>query len=133
MPSDQELLDAFIFIGTHYPNVYPVSDWIKNSENKLTCYSLNKLTVLPDGQHVACRYLDYKVGSFKSPIDYNSNANIIHNYVEENQCLSCEYYQKCSMRCFVQADWAKRDRLEECLYKTFFRQFSKDKPSSLSL
>jgi len=126
MPSDKELLEAFIYAGTHYPKVFPVSDWLENKINKMTCYSLNKLTVLPDGEHVTCRYLTYKKGSFKNPIDYKSNANIVSSYVQENECLSCPWYERCSMRCFVQADWVKREKLDECLYKTFFNQMIGD-------
>lgn len=122
MPSDGELLEAFIYAATHYPNVYPVRDWLNNESNKMTCYSLNKLTVLPDGEHVTCRYLSYRPGSFKNPIDYKSNANIISSFAQENECLSCQWYERCSMRCFVQADWAKREKLDGCLYKKFFDQ-----------
>jgi radical SAM protein with 4Fe4S-binding SPASM domain len=120
MPSDQALYDAFVYTATHYPNIYPVRDWLENEQNSMTCYSLNKLTVLPDGTHVTCRYLTYKENSFKNKVDYTSNANIITSYVNENECLSCQWYDRCSLRCFVQADWVKREKLDICLYKKFF-------------
>ncbi|MEE2671825.1 MAG: radical SAM protein [Bdellovibrionota bacterium] len=120
MPSDRELYDAFIYTATHYPNIYPVKDWLENEANQMTCYSLNKLTILPDGRHVTCRYLKYKSGQFNNPVDYSSNSNIVTSYIEENKCLSCKWYQRCSLRCFVQADWAKREKMSECLYEKFF-------------
>lgn len=120
MPSDKELYDAFVYAATHYPNIYPVRDWLENKSNKMTCYSLNKITILPDGKKVTCRYLSYADGSFKNTLDYNSNANIISSYLDKNECLSCIYYERCTFRCFVQADWVRREEMEGCLYKHFF-------------
>ena len=120
MPSDHDLYEAFVYTATHYPNIYPVKDWLENKENKMTCYSLNKLTILPNGNHVTCRYLNYGKNAFKNPIDYNSNANIVSSFIQEHECLSCQWYDRCSMRCFVQADWAKREKMQTCLYKKFF-------------
>jgi radical SAM protein with 4Fe4S-binding SPASM domain len=126
MPSDEELYNAFIYTATHYPNIYPVKDWVENLENKMTCYSLNKLTVLPNGEHVTCRYLSYKKGSFENDIEYKSNSNIITSYIDKNECLSCEWYDRCSLRCFVQADWVKREKMDMCLYKKFFNEIIVD-------
>ena len=121
MPSDRELLSAFLFTARNFPEVYPVRDWIQNSENKLTCYSLDKITILPDGRKVTCRYLNYKKDVFKTPIDYSTNEGIITTFIKENECITCEYFKRCSMRCFVQADWVNRKSMPACLYKTFFK------------
>lgn len=120
IPSDREHLEAFLFIAKHYPKVAPVSDWINHEFNQMTCYSLNKLTLLPDGREVKCRYLKYDEADFNTPIDYSSNANIIQNHLDKYGCLTCEHYDRCSFRCFVQADWSNRERMDVCLYKTFF-------------
>lgn len=122
MPSDDEILQAYTFIAKNYPNVSPVKELLTNEMNKMTCYSLNKLTLLPNGREVKCRYLDYKPGDFKTELDYSSNDNIIMSFIEENQCLSCEWYDRCGFRCFVQADWAKRQAASECIFKTFFKE-----------
>lgn len=122
MPSDQELLDAYLFIADNYPNISPVRDLLDNKENKMTCYSLSKITVLPDGKEVTCRYLKYSENDFNQPVDYTSNENIIESFLTENDCFSCEYFQRCSFRCFVQADWKKRQRTPSCLFKTFFKK-----------
>ena len=122
MPSDQEILDCYLFIAKNYPKISPVKDLIENQENKMTCYSLNKLTLLPNGREVKCRYMDYKPEQFKTPIDYQSNENIIQAHLDENECFSCEWFGRCGFRCFVQADWAKREKTERCLFKTFFEE-----------
>lgn len=122
MPSDKDILDVYLYIAKNYPKISPVKDLLENTENKMTCYSLNKLTLLPDGREVKCRYLNYTPEQFNSPIDYKSNENIIEAHLEENQCLSCNWFERCSFRCFVQADWAKREKTEKCLFKTFFEE-----------
>jgi radical SAM protein with 4Fe4S-binding SPASM domain len=122
MPTDQNILDAFLYVSRKYPKISPVRELLENSENKMTCYSLNKLTLLPDGREVKCRYLNYKENQFNNPIDYQSNENIIEAHLTENQCLSCEWFSRCGFRCFVQADWAKRNKTEVCLFKTFFKE-----------
>lgn len=125
LPSDQELLEALLYVAQKYPRISPVRELLENKENKMTCFSLNKLTLLPDGEEVKCRYLDYKPGQFVNPIDYNSNENIVESFIQENQCLSCEWFQKCSFRCFVQADWAQRVKMDRCLFKSFFESVEK--------
>jgi len=122
MPSDQEMLDAFLFLAQKYPQVSPIKELLENNENKMTCYSLNKLTLLPNGREVKCRYMNYKEGQFTHSIDYLSNDNIIESHINENGCLTCEWYNKCSFRCFVQADWADRIKTDICLFKTFFER-----------
>lgn len=122
MPSEQETLDGLLFIAENYPEVEPVKSLLQNKENKMTCYSLNKTTILPDGKEVKCRYMEYEPDQFQNPIDYSSNANIITAHIERHDCMSCEWYEKCQFRCFVNADWGKLERLPECLFKLFFEK-----------
>lgn len=122
MPSDKEILGCYLFIAKNYPNISPVKELLENQENKMTCYSLNKLTLLPNGREVKCRYMDYKPDQFKTPIDYQSNENIIQAHLDENECFTCDWFSRCGFRCFVQADWAKREKTEKCLFKTFFEE-----------
>ncbi len=126
MPSDQDLLDVYLFIAKKYPKISPIKDLLIEQQNKMTCYSLNKLTLLPSGKEVKCRYMDYKEDDFKNQINYKSNENIIMSFVEENECLSCKWFERCSFRCFVQADWADRVRLPGCFLKTFFNTIEQE-------
>lgn len=125
MPTEQQMLDVFLYIAEHYPKVAPISDLLENERNQMTCYSLNKLTLLPNNREVKCRYIDYKANDFESPIDYLSNENIIEAHLDRAGCLSCPWFDRCMMRCFVQADWSGLVRLEKCLFKTFFEVCSK--------
>lgn len=120
MPSEQEMLDALLFVADRYPNIAPVKDLLENEHNKMTCFSLNKTTILPDGKEVKCRYLTYEKKDFLTEIDYSTNSGIIQSHVDRHDCLSCEYMARCQFRCFVQADWADLERLDTCMFKTFF-------------
>ncbi len=122
MPSDDEILSAYHFVAERYPRIQPVRDLLERERNAMTCYSLNKTTILPDGRQVKCRYLTYKPGDFRHEVDATSNENIIWGHLQENECLGCEFFGRCGFRCFVQADWSKRQRREECLFKDFFRR-----------
>ncbi|BCM95112.1 putative radical SAM superfamily [Burkholderia phage FLC6] len=122
MPSEQEMLDALLFVADKYPNIEPVKSMLENEHNKMTCFSLNKTTILPDGKEVTCRYLEYDKEKFNNDIDYSSNANIIQAHLDRNECYSCNFYDRCQFRCFVQADWAELERLPTCFIKTFFER-----------
>jgi hypothetical protein len=120
MPSEQDLLDALLFVAKKYPKIEPVKSMLENRENKMTCFSLNKTTILPDGKEVKCRYMEYEPEQFETPIDYSTNSGIINAHLERNECFSCEWYTRCPLVCFVQSDWAGRERLPVCFMKTFF-------------
>lgn len=120
MPSDKEILDAFLFLAKKYPNVSPIKDLVNNTQNRMTCYGLNSMTLLPDGSMARCRYMKQAPDSFKHEVNYKSNSNITNAFLKENDCLSCEWFERCSFRCFVQADWAKRNPEARCIFKTFF-------------
>lgn len=120
LPSEQEMLDALLFVAEHYPNIEPVKSMLENDTNKMTCYSMNKTTILPDGKEVTCRYLNYEEKDFLTEIDYSTNDGIIQSHLDRHDCLSCKWFQRCQFRCFVQADWAELERLPDCFIKTFF-------------
>ncbi len=127
MPSERDMYDVMCYIARHYPNVYPVKDLLDNEQNQMTCYSLNKLTLLPDGQEVKCRYMEYDATDFETPIDYSSNENIIEAHLERNGCLGCEWFDRCQFRCFVQADWAELEKMDDCPFRVFFNTMETEK------
>lgn len=122
MPSEQEMLDCMMFIAKNYPEIYPIKDLITNERNKMTCYSMNKTTILPSGKEVTCRYLEYEPSQFLTEVDYSSNSNIIESHLEKNKCLTCKWFDRCTFRCFVQADWVELERTKECLFREFFNR-----------
>jgi len=120
LPSEKEMLDAFLYIAKNYPKVKPISDLINNSENKMLCPSLNKTTISPNGDQVTCRMLKYKQEDFETKINLDSNSEIIENHLTRNDCLNCDWFNRCGFRCFVQEDWRWIERTDTCFLKTFF-------------
>lgn len=124
MPSDDEILKAFIFLAQNYPKSSPVAGMLNSRQNRMTCYGMNSMTLLPSGEKARCRYLDYKPDAFKNDVNYQSNSNIVSSFLEENECLKCQWFERCTLRCFVQADWKNREKSQICIFKTFFGQLA---------
>jgi len=122
LPSEQEMLDAFLFIARNYPKISPIRNMIENDHNELTCPSLNKITKRPDGSEVTCRMLRYDQEDFHTKMDLNSNVSIINSHMQRSGCLGCEWFNKCMFRCFVQHDWVHLEKMDECFIKTFFNK-----------
>lgn len=122
MPSELELYEAFTYIAKHYPKVEPIYSMLNRENNEMTCYSLNKTTILPDGENVTCRYLKYDTSDFRNDVNYSSNENIIMDYLTRYNCLSCKYYNRCQFRCFVQHDSTFQVREDYCIIKRFFNE-----------
>lgn len=124
MPSDAELKDFFIYLAKNYPETSIIKAWRESPINPVSCGSLNKLTILPDGSLVTCRQLQYDRNDFESDIIQNSNANIIEKYIAKNECLSCPYFSRCTLSCFVMNDhksYQGKKTLNYCFYKDVFK------------
>ena len=125
MPSDRELLLAFRYLIKKYPFIRKLSAWVKtlNTPQKITCASLSKITVLPDGTITNCRHLNYLEEDFDTPIMNESNSDMILNFISKKECLSCSYFSKCPMSCFLMSDhkfFSTRQELDKCFYKILF-------------
>lgn len=124
MPSDTELRDFFIYLASKHPETSIIKAWREAEINPVTCGSLNKITILPDGSMVTCRQLKYNADDFESEIIQNSNANIIQKYIAKNECLSCPYFSRCTLSCFVMNDhksYQGKKTLNYCFYKDVFK------------
>ncbi len=132
MPSDREIYEALSCLIKRYPSIKKLEVWQEQNDDfvgKLSCASLNKITILPDGTLTNCRHLNYDQKDFETEIFNESNSSMIMNYISKKECLSCEFFIKCPLSCFVMSDHKKyvgNKELDECLYKKVFRD---NKPS----
>lgn len=132
MPSDRDLLNAFRYLIWKFPMIKKLEPWIGDEagDGTLTCGSLNKITILPDGTITNCRHLNYNQKDFETKIFNQSNSEMILNYVHKKQCLTCPFFQECPLSCFVMSDHKKFNgnlELSECLYSILFQEKYKGK------
>lgn len=124
-PSDALLLEAFYFLIDNYPNTQPVKNWITQTNNQLTCKSSKVL--LPSGEMVQCGKLpDEKTIKFFKKPNQMSNTAMEESFMEQMGCLTCEYFTRCSLGCFLQHYFKGRDELNECVYKLMFDKITKN-------
>lgn len=127
-PDDTELLMIFYYLVDKYPNVAPVRDWIKNQTNELACRSSNVL--FPDGSTGKCRKMVVEEArdDFTTKITEESmqdNSDIEHKFLAKNYCMTCEYFQRCGLGCYLQSDYTKQIELEDCVFKLTFDYITK--------
>jgi sulfatase maturation enzyme AslB (radical SAM superfamily) len=121
-PSDHDLLRMFKFLIDHYPNCEPVAGWLRRQPSALSCRS-SKL-VLEDGTTCGCgNLIDPKVAEeiYEVPLDKTDNSAIEEHFMEKYGCLTCEYFQRCELGCFMQHNYRFREEMDECVYKVTHR------------
>ena len=126
MPSDKELYEGISCLIENFPELSQVESLLYNKITKTSCLSPNKVTFLPNGETVACRYMDYEQAEFRTPIDRGCNSNVITNFLDEKGCLSCEFYIRCPLSCFIMSDhvsYIDQEELNECFFKKIFRKY----------
>lgn len=122
-PSDMDLLECFIFLIKNYPNTYPIKDWIDREWNELSCRTSH--IILSSGQVGQCRVCGVSDDEYETPVDLYDKREMEETFIIRNRCFECEYYGKCSMTCFLLADYKKRERLTECIYKIIYDYITK--------
>lgn len=131
MPSDRDLLNVFRYMIWKWPHMSKLEPWVGDEPviGTLTCGSLNKITILPDGTITNCRHLNYDQKDFETKIFNESNSGMILNYLHKKQCLNCPFFQECPLSCFVMSDHKKFNgnlELSECLYSILFQEKYKE-------
>jgi len=122
LPKDSELLVFFKYMLQNYPKAEPFRSWRENDINKMTCRSSN--VILPDGGGGKCRSLVAKslYDEFLSEFDVKDNDSMEKSFIERRNCLTCEFFQKCGLGCFLQSDFLKHNDLEDCLFYLTFKE-----------
>jgi radical SAM protein with 4Fe4S-binding SPASM domain len=121
-PSDKDLLRAFYYLVDNYPNVHPIKEWINNTNNYMSCRTSQ--LILPDGTTCTCGNLvadnSHVITFFKAPISRNDNDAIEDSFINQWNCIECEYFNRCTLGCFTQHAFAKRGQMKECPFKLTF-------------
>jgi len=128
LPPDSLIYKWYRFIADNYPKIAPVATLLEQEINEMHCLSLNKLTIFPDNKTSNCRWHRYDQDDFKTEFNIRDNAGMMQTYLDEQGCLTCEYFQRCGLRCFTQTDWRNRERdmtNPKCPMKAFFNYVTK--------
>lgn len=124
--TDKELRDFFFYVIRKYPRVYPVTDWINKLDNKMSCRTSNVVT--PSGNLGKCRLqvAEKLTDNFNSKVNLENNHNMEESFLEKYNCLQCEYFQRCSLGCFLQEDYKSYNELDECMMKQIYQYIEKN-------
>jgi hypothetical protein len=104
MPTERQIKEFYIHLVDNYPRVLNVEQFLtRGTVQKMSCTRGNSLTIFSDNS--------IPPGCSGSIITKNSNAGftgdskIVHNFIDSNECLSCEYYSRCNLTCFINNDY----------------------------
>ncbi|WPU65629.1 hypothetical protein [Peredibacter starrii] len=129
IPSDEEYLEYLELVVKKYPKLLPfgeaISKVLTQSPNEIQFTTFNKCNILPNNKVTNYLWERHPPESFVTEVNYQDNSNMLYRFIEENQCLSCEYYQSCPLRCPVSWSWKDRVRSKGCVNKRFFDSLAK--------
>ena len=122
MPSQSEVYDFYVYLVDYHPNCVNVLQFTEKTYKtaKMGCTRGNSFTIFADNSiPIGCS--GSVVLKNKSTTDNWSNK-IVENFLQENECLTCEYYQRCGLTCFVNNDYADTiTDVSGCVYKKVFQ------------
>ena len=124
IPSDIDIYNFLTFAKENYPNIYPVKDFIENDINSMTCRQ--SLTLKSDQSNCSnCRNLTCGSNDFEYEENHSKveNSDIENAFLKKYNCLSCEYFNKCGLGCFLQDSYKIKEKVDYCVYKRFFSEF----------
>jgi sulfatase maturation enzyme AslB (radical SAM superfamily) len=123
VPDDSLLLAFHKFAIDNYPNLSPFKQWTDRSGRVATITCRTTKMILSDNTESLCGGLierSRRTTLFKDTLETNSNEAIEDRFLSEKGCLSCQYFQRCTLSCFMQHNYTNRRVNSECIqYKTF--------------
>lgn len=130
VPTESELYKFNIFLIDNYPKCTNLDAFTNGkSHNKMSCPSINKLLIEANNRTASCRIHQHEDSKdFITIVTPETNDPIIQKFLDDHDCMSCEYFQRCPFSCFVRNDWLRLGRdFDGCVYKETFRYIdSKD-------
>jgi hypothetical protein len=121
LPSEQDIKNFYIHLVDHYPRVINVEQFLnKTQQQKMGCTRGNSLTVfsdnsIPNGCSGSAVVKD-------TITEYTEDSGIVGRFIEQNMCLSCEYYSRCNLTCFMNNEYKNLVRDPQgCPYQSVFK------------
>lgn len=122
-PKESEMLEFFRWAITYFPKAGPIKSWSTNHNNPMSCR--RSLIVGPNGNQGRCCSLlnNFSLDDKKKIPVFNisDNTDLERFYIEQKGCMSCEFFSKCTIGCFlIHTHELCNDLGSDCLYKTIF-------------
>ena len=115
-PSEDLIGKLYVKLNEKYPNSYPIKDWKENVFNPTTCRSTKIIN--KDGVVTTCWSEAGKGAILDESEGLIAKDEAELNFLEHYDCFSCEYYQRCTLRCFLHHSVV--DKPKECQIKLMF-------------
>lgn len=117
-PSEERISEFYMFLKDNYPKSEPINEMLNNEFNKLTCQST--IIQTDSGKVVNCWGESGKdfTDDYEEGLRRKQKAE--ENFLQKYDCFSCEYYQRCTMRCFLHHH-SLDNQPEECTIKQMYR------------
>jgi len=120
MPSESELFAFYKLLVDQYPNCNNVKYFTNPQANKMSCTRGSSHTIMIDGS--SPQGCSGSVLLHNNTTEDLGGSKIIQIFVEQNECLQCEYYSRCGFTCFIKNDYKHINRdMGVCVFKEVFK------------
>jgi len=117
-PSEDLIGQLYLYLNEHHPNSHPLIAWKENQENITTCRSTK--IVNKDGVVSTCWSEAGKDAILDEQLGLQAKNAAEERFLDHYGCFSCEYYQRCGLRCFLHHSFVE-DTAGECQIKAMFK------------
>jgi radical SAM protein with 4Fe4S-binding SPASM domain len=119
LPTDIELREFFKFMLDTWPGCYPFKNLGSKKSQPTSCMST--ITIHPTSDIKSCAVYDIKQDAGAKPIVFFGKLTEQKNqWVEDYDCLSCEYMARCSFGCFLNHHTKNIRTQEACWMKEVY-------------
>lgn len=126
MPAESDLLAFYKLLIDKYPKCLNVEHFVADPKDSdgthstMPCTRGNNLTIFSDNSipHGCSGTIILR----NNTTEVVGNTDIIHKFLDKNDCLHCEYYKRCAFTCFVHNDYKDFVRdVQGCVFKESFK------------
>ena len=116
-PTESQIRQLYLKLAKKYPLSYPIASWKNQQFNETTCRSTKIIN--KDGVVTTCWSEAGKDAILDEGEGLVAKQSAEERFIEHYGCLSCEYYQRCGLRCFLHHSFIEGSSTE-CEIKLLF-------------
>lgn len=116
-PTEDLIGELYLYLNKHHPQSHPIVAWKQNSFNSTTCRSTKIIN--KDGVVTTCWSEAGKDVILDEGLGLAAKADAEQRFLDHYDCLACEYYQRCGLRCFLHHSFVESDA-QTCSIKKMF-------------